>query len=86
MALDTTLVSPLHGDGTVRRTDRMDGVALREAYRDNTGRIPSSVEVTAGQGRSSSEFGGWSQETMGCARGGGTEMSARFSCFQCMRL
>ena len=67
LALDDTLVSPLHGDGTAsRNANQVDCVALREAYRDKRRTYP---ELCQSDGRAklvviAGEVGGrWSQET-----------------------
>ena len=67
LALDATIVSALHGDGTHRRkADVEDGVALKEARRSKEATYP---ELCRGDGRArlvviAGEVGGrWSQET-----------------------
>ena len=67
LALDATLVSPLHGDGTHRRgADITDGAALGEARKDKVRTYP---ELCRGNGRAllvviAGEVGGrWSDET-----------------------
>ena len=67
LALDATVVSPLHGDATHRRrADIEDGVALREARRRKERTYP---ELCQGNGRArlvviAGEVGGrWSDET-----------------------
>ena len=67
LALDATVVSTLHGDGTHRRmADVEDGVALKEARRSKETTYP---ELCRGDGRArlvviAGEVGGrWSQET-----------------------
>ena len=67
LALDATVVSTLHGDGTHRRkADVEDGVALKEARRSKQATYP---ELCRGDGRArfvviAGEVGGkWSQET-----------------------
>ena len=67
LALDATVVSTLHGDGTHRRkADVKDGVALKEARRSKEATYP---ELCRGDGRArlvviAGEVGGrWSQET-----------------------
>ena len=67
LALDATVVSPLHGDATHRRrADVEDGVALREARRRKERTYP---ELCQGNGRArlvviAGEVGGrWSDET-----------------------
>ena len=67
MALDATLVSTHHGDGTpLRKSDKMDGVALQLARRRKETRFP---ELSGSHGRARlvvivGEVGGrWSRET-----------------------
>ena len=67
LALDATLVSPLHGDGTQRRgADVTDGAASGEARKDKARTHP---ELCRGNGRAllvviAGEVGGpWSEET-----------------------
>ena len=67
LALDATVVSPLHGDATHRRrADIEDGVAVREARRRKEWTYP---ELCQGNGRArlvviAGEVGGrWSDET-----------------------
>ena len=67
LALDATVVAPLHGDATHRRrADIEDGVALREARRRKERTYP---ELCQGNGRArlvviAGEVGGrWSEET-----------------------
>ena len=67
LALDATLVSTHHGDGTpLRKSDKMDGVALQLARRRKEARYP---ELSGSHGRArlvviAGEVGGrWSRET-----------------------
>ena len=67
LALDATLVSTHHGDGTpLRNSDKMDGVALQLARRRKEARYP---ELSGSDGRArlvviAGEVGGrWSRET-----------------------
>ena len=67
LALDATLVSTHHGDGTLlRKSDEMDGVALQLARRCKETRCP---ELSGSHGRArlvviAGEVGGrWSRET-----------------------
>ena len=67
LALDATLVSTHHGDGTrLRKSDKMDGVALQLARRRTEARYP---ELSGSHGRArlvviAGEVGGrWSRET-----------------------
>ena len=67
LALDATVVSPLHGDGTHRRRENAeDGVALREARKRKEKTYP---ELCQGKGRAgmvviAGEIGGrWSEKT-----------------------